>query len=143
MKFKKFLENKEDIEETLNLIPKKHLKFLDSFTLNYTCDNTLKGDSKSVGMLKNNKITISAPWYYSRQFTTLHEIAHVVWCKVLSKDQKKYWKKIFTEEKNKLNHPSIKQSYEEIFCMCYANFYSKHKLLTYDNDKWNKFIESI
>lgn len=143
MNFKKFFEDKKDIEDTLNLLPEKHIKLLDGFILNYTCNNTLKSDNKSVGILKNNKITISAPWNYSRQFTTLHEIAHIVWCKALSSDQKQSWKKIFNEEKNKIEHPSINQNYEEIFCMCYANHYSKHKLKTYENKKWDKFIENL
>lgn len=143
MNFKKFIEDKDDVQDTLNLIPKKHLKLLDGLIIKYTCNNTLNFDNKSIGMLKNNKITVSAPWHYSRQFTTLHEIAHIIWCKYLSDKQKETWKKIFLEEKNKIKHPSIKQNHEEIFCMAYANYYCKHKLQTYSNKKWEKFIKKI
>lgn len=143
MNFKKFFDNKKDIENTINLLPEKHVKLLDGVILNYTCNNTLNFDNKSVGMLKNNKIIISAPWHYSRQFTTLHEIAHIVWCKGLSTKQKEDWKKIFNQEKNKIKHPSIKQNHEEIFCMCYANYYSKHKLKTYENEKWYEFVKNL
>lgn len=143
MNFKKFFENSEDIKETLSFLPKKHLKFLQDLELKYTCNNTLDSSKKHVGILKDKKITVSAPWHYSRQFTTLHEIAHIVWCKALSEDQRKAWNKIFHDEKSRMRHSSVKQSAEEIFCMCYANYYSRHKLMTFKNSKWDKFIKNL
>lgn len=143
MNFKIFFENSEDINKTLAKLPKEHIKLLDGLILNYTCKNTLDYSKEHVGILKNKKITVSAPWNYSREFTTLHEVAHIVWCKGLSDEQKSNWKKLFNEEIKKMKHPSAKQSHEEIFCMCYANYYSRHKLLTFENDKWENFIKNL
>lgn len=149
MNFKLFLENSEhynsDIKKTLNKLPKKHRDLIKNYQIKFEPKNTLKNDSNHIGLIdeKNKIIKIAAPWNYSRSFTLLHEIAHAVWKYVVKEDQKKQWNKIFKEQKKNMKHDSINQSAEEIFAMAYANFYSKHKLLTYDNKAWNFFISKL
>jgi hypothetical protein len=139
LNFKIFLagEEKNDIENTISKLPKKHQEAINNIEIEYTCGNTLDFDKNHVGQIKNNKMVVSAPWNYSRQFTTLHEIAHVIWCKILNDKQKKEWAKI--SKKKKLKEKNI----EELFCMAYANYYSKHKLLIYKNKHWEIFIKKI
>jgi hypothetical protein len=140
LNFKIYLkENEQDIKSTLNNIPKNHVKLLKNFKIKYTCNNTLDFDKKHVGIIKNKKITVCAPWNYSRQFTTLHEIAHLVWCKILDKKNKEEWKKIIKQTGNKTKEKDP----EELFCMAYANYYSSHKLTTYRDKEWEKFIQSV
>jgi hypothetical protein len=148
MNFKIFLENLEtnskDIRQCIKKLPKKHADLIKDYKIKFEPNNTLKKSNKHVGFIDEEKKTISvaAPWNYSRSFTLLHEIAHAVW-KNLADEQKEEWKKIFLKEKNKMKNKSLNQNYEEIFAMAYANFYSKHKLLTYENKSWNKFIRKI
>lgn len=139
LNFKLFLEDKQDIKNTISKLPKDHIKLLNDLEIKYTCGNTLEFDEKHVGQIKNNKMIISAPWNYSRQFTTLHEIAHIVWCKILTKNKKEEWEKIVSKTKLKTKEKNT----EELFCMAYANYYSSHKLLTYDYYKWKEFIKSL
>ena len=80
---------------------------------------------------------VSAPWNYSRQFTTLHEIGHIIWCRILNEKQKKEWAKISKNKKIK------EKDKEELFCMAYANYYCKHPLLIYKNKDWENFIKKI
>jgi hypothetical protein len=141
LNFKKYLkedkESKKDIYNTISKLPKNHQKALNGLNIEYTCKNTLDFDKKHIGQLKGKEIIVSAPWNYSRQFTTLHEIAHVIWCKVLNEEQKKQWEKISKNKKVK------EKNKEELFCMAYANYYSKHKILIYQNKKWEDFIKKL
>lgn len=148
MNFKIFLENLEayskDVRQSIKKLPKKHADLIKGYKIKFEPNNTLKKDKKHVGFIDEEKktITIAAPWNYGRNFTLLHEIAHAVW-KYLGEEKKKEWKELFLREKKKMKNKSLNQNYEEIFAMAYANFYSKHKLLTYENKSWNKFIKSI
>ena len=149
MNFKLFLENSElydsDIKKTLNKLPKKHRILIKDYKIKFEPKNTLKNDSNHIGFIneKNKIIRIAAPWNYGRGFTLLHEVAHAVWKYIVTDEQKKEWNKIYKQEKKKIKHESINQSAEEIFAMVYANFYSKHKLMTYKNKIWNSFIEKL
>lgn len=148
--FKQFFENKQnqDLQKLLNKLPKKHKHLIKDMKFNYTGNNTLNGDKKHVGVIHKDKITVAAPWHYSREFTTLHEIAHMIWDHILSDEQKKKWSKLIKKNKSKLKKinmsaSSLNQNDEEIFSMCYANYYSKHKIITYFDPEWMKFIKSI
>ena len=43
--------------------------------------------------------------------------------------------------KKEISKSSLNQGAEEIFAMSYANYYSKHKILTYNHPKWMNFIK--
>lgn len=140
LKFKIFLnESESDLKDTISVLPEKHAKLLDGLKIKYTCGNTLDFDKKHVGQIKNDKMIISAPWNYSRQFTTLHEVGHLIWCQILDSKQKKEWKSIVKNTKTKIKEKNI----EELFCMAYANYYSKNKLVVYSHESWSEFIKSV
>ena len=142
MSFKIFLEKKEeekDIENLLNKLPKKHKDLLKNFNFKYTPGNTLDNDKDHIGVILKNKITVAAPWNYSRKFTTLHEIAHLIWEEIVTKEQKKEWSEIVKKTKGKQN-----QNNEELFCMAYGCYYSnKHCPRIHDHETWNEFIKKI
>lgn len=145
LEFKTFLEGEEEenVNKMIAKLPKKHQKLLDGYKFSYQKGNTLKGDDGHIGVIFKDKITVAAPWNYGREFTTLHEIAHLVWEYLITKEEKKTWEKLFkAEKKNMPKHDALDQNAEEIFCMCYACFYSKHKLMTYHNEKWMAFIKN-
>lgn len=151
MNFKLFLESEEqkeyskDLKQTMKKLPKDHCVLIKGYKIKFEPTNTLKNDSEHIGFIDEEKkiIRIAAPWNYGRNFTLLHEIGHAVWNKKLDEKKKKEWNVLFKKEKNKIKHKSLNQNAEEIFAMCYANFYSKHKILTYNNSKWMKFIDSL
>lgn len=129
-----------DVKKTLKKIPKKHFELIKKYKIHFEPNNTLKGDAKHIGFIdeKNKKIKIAAPWNYSREFTLLHEVAHAVWKYMLDRNDKKEWKKIVKNTKNKQN-----QNDEELFCMAYANYYAKHKVEIHNHETWNEFIKNI
>lgn len=137
--FKLFLEN-QDLKTTVNKLPNKFKKLIKNYKINFENGNTLKGDSEHVGVITNHptkKITVAAPWRYSREFTTLHEIGHLVWAE-LNDSKKKQWRKIVKNTKEKQN-----QNSEELFCMAFANYYAKHQIVIHHHDDWNRFISSL
>jgi hypothetical protein len=142
--FKIFLENSEaeeqkNTEELISVLPARHQKLLHKFKITYTPKNTLKGDNAHIGYIYKNKIVVAAPWNYSRKFTTLHEIAHLVWEYLVEKKQKQEWSKIVKGTKNRQ-----KQNEEELFCMAYGCFYSQdHCPRIHDHKEWNKFISKL
>lgn len=139
--FRQFLEDAEnnDVQETLHKLPKKHQLLVKGYKIKFQSGHTLKGDKQHVGYVDDGpkEIVIAAPWNYSRSFTFLHEIGHMVYSK-LEDNKKQEWKKIFSKTKKK-----PQQNAEEAFCMAYANFYSLHKVKTYDFPSWNNFIKEI
>ena len=149
MQFKLFLENEEkkNVKKMISLLPKGHQKLLDGYHFTFTPNNTLKGDNNHIGYIHKNKIVVAAPWNYGRGFTALHEIAHLVWEQKMTSELKKQWKKLFKSTIKefmktlpKRAHDSLKQNAEEIFAMTYANYYSKHHLMTYSHPEWMAFI---
>lgn len=144
MEFKQFITESEksldDIKDTLKKLPKSHKKLLDGFTYEFQPGNTMKGDNGHVGMIdgEKKKITLAAPHFYSREFTFLHELGHMVWVALLTPEQKKEWAKISKENPN-----TKKENDEENFCMAYACHYSKHHLTTYHLKSWMNFIKKI
>ncbi len=146
LEFKQFFlegeEEKENVDKMIAKLPKGHQKLLHGYKFRYQKGNTLKGDDGHIGVIFKDKITVAAPWNYGREFTTLHEIGHLVWEYLMTPELKKEWEKVFkAEKKNMEKSDSLDQNAEEIFCMCYACNYAKHKLHTYHNPKWMAFIE--
>jgi hypothetical protein len=138
--FRHFLENeeKENVNKMLAKLPKGHQKLLKGYKFHYTPGNTLKGDDEHIGFIHNDKIVVAAPWNYGREFTTLHEIAHLVWEKLMTPKLKKEWEAIVKRTKNKQD-----QNPEELFCMAYACHYAKHKVKVHDHPEWHDFIAKL
>lgn len=144
--FKIFLENIEDIEKTLNKIPKEHADLIRGYKIKFEPNNSLQGDDQHIGIIdeKEKTITIAAPWNYSREYTLLHEIAHAVWKFIVSKEKKTEWSDLLKKTKtNKEIKKNLDQNDEEIFCMVYAQHYAKNKLTKYDYQKLENFISKI
>lgn len=139
MTFRDFLESeeKENVKKMIAKLPKGHQKLLDGYKFKYTSGNTLDGDDEHVGLIHKDKITVAAPWNYGREFTTLHEVAHLVWEYKMTPKLKKEWSKIV-----KQNPKRQKQSDEELFCMAYACTYAKHKILVHHHPAWADFIRN-
>lgn len=142
MIFKDFVKqsDKKDVEKAIKKLPEKHKKLIKDYTLKFEEEFTLKKDPNHIGLIdeKNKLIIIASPWHYSREFTMFHEIAHAVWKYIVKKEEKKEWSKILENTKNKQN-----QNNEELFCMAYANYYSKHKVEIHNHKSWNEFIKKI
>ena len=153
MNFKIFLENEEqkNVLKLLHSLPKKHRTLLKGYKFKYTPNNTLAGDNNHIGYIHRDKIVVAAPWNYSRSFTTLHEIAHLVWEKLMDEKLKSKWsdlvKKTLPKQKEKFKHPAQKdaldQGVEEIFCMAYAASFSTHSPTIWYNDEWVKFMHEL
>jgi len=141
MNFKDFFiennkkEEKKSLVKTLKKIPKKHRDMLIDYDFKYQNGLTLKNDKENVGMMFNKNIVVCSPWLFSKEFTTLHEIGHVVWSK-LSQEKKQAWVKL--NNKNKITN-----IVEEDFCMYYASYYSDYSLNKYNKEDLLKFIKSI
>lgn len=131
-------EEQKNINSTLKKIPKKHRKLLNGFKVHFSPNNTIKGDHNHIGYIFKNKIQIAAPWNYGREFTFLHEIAHLFWEKIITKDKKEKWSKVVKKNKHRL-----KQNDEELFCMAYANTYARHKIKAHSNNSWEHFIKNL
>ena len=129
-------EEEKNVKATLKKIPKEHAALIKDFNLKFTPNNTLKNDKNHIGFIHKKNIVVAAPYNYGREFTLLHEIAHMVWEKLVSKELKIKWNNLYKKYKKKL-----KQNSEEIFCMVYANIYVRHKLETYDNKELEDFIK--
>jgi type II secretory pathway component PulC len=130
-------------------LPKSHQNLLHGYKFKYTPNNTLKNDKGHIGYIWKDKIVVAAPWNYSRSFTTLHEIAHLVWEYKMTPELKKEWSKLVKKHKKeqkenipKKSRDALDQNEEEIFSMTYATLYSKHPVITYYNKDWMEFISS-
>ena len=145
MNFKLFYESitpieKDDLKETLGKIPKEHRNIIKGYSFFCKSGNTLK-DGEHVGYndLMNKRIVIATPWNYSREFTLLHEIAHLVWDRFVKPNDKKVkkWNKLVSSTKDK-----VKQNNEELFCHTYANYYVKNKVNNHHHEAWYDFIKN-
>lgn len=144
--FKLFLESEEDknIKSTLKKIPRHHAKLVDGYTFTFKGGNTLPGDDSHIGYMdrKPKEICIAAPWNYGREFTFLHEIAHLVLDKLVPNELKKKWVEI-VKRTNKGEDEALHQSPEELFCMAYAQHYADNKMVKYNYPEWMHFIEQL
>ena len=144
MDFKHFLIAESaamtDVNQTLGKIPKKHRALFKGYKYVFEPNHTLNGDDDHIGFVdeENKTIKICAPWNYGREYTLLHEIAHGVWKYEVTKKEKKEWKKIVKNTKDKQN-----QGAEELFAMAYANAYAHRKIQIHTHPKWEKFITKI
>jgi hypothetical protein len=147
--FRIFWENEEEenVKATISKLPKRHQKLLHGYKFKYTPRNTLKGDNDHIGYIHKDKIVVAAPWNYSREMVTLHEIAHLVFEQLMNVNLKKEWSKLIAKTKNKQKNDqhkrcqsALEQNDEEIFAMTYAATYAKHPPKTYINKDWQKFI---
>lgn len=159
LNFQDFLESHQnfmsDAKKAILKIPKAHQKLVKGYTFKSEGGNTLAGDAGHIGELdeKKRRIKVAAPWYHSREFTFLHEIAHLVWEHIVTDELKSKWMQIVKKTKNKQNHNSHKfmkyknsgldQNVEELFCMAYSAAYAKNPPVIYANQEWSKFIEDL
>jgi len=153
MNFKLFLETEEskNVERMLDMIPEKHRQLLNGYKFRYTPGNTLKGDNQHIGYIHHDKIVVAAPWNYSRMFTTLHEIAHLVYEYMMTKNLRKEWSELVEKTKKqqiakfdkKAQKKALMQNDEEIFSMAYAAHYSTHPPIIWVNNEWSKFMKKL
>lgn len=140
MEFRLFLENEEkkNLEATIKKLPKSHQSLLRGFHVKYQSGNTIKGDEGHIGFIQGNKIVVAAPWNYSREYTTLHEIGHLVYERLCSKEWKNKWKIVV-----KQNPHRQKQDDEELWCMAYANYFALHKNVTHTHPAWQNYMKNF
>ncbi len=141
MDFSQFLleaeEEEKNIQAMLKKLPKKHAALMKGFKFKYVPGNTLKGDDEHIGLIQGKTVTVAGPWNYGREFTTLHEIGHMVFEKLMTPKLKKAWAEV--AKKN----PKQNQDHdEENFCMAYAATYTKHPPTTHYHSSWIQFIKN-
>jgi len=131
-------EEEKNLQKTIAKLPEKYQKLLKNFNIKLTCKNTLNGDKDHIGVIHKFDIEVAAPWNYGREFTFLHEVAHLIWEKLITEDQKKEWKRLAPLYKNK-----PKMNEEELFCMFFASVYANHHVKTYSQPKLTAFIKNL
>jgi hypothetical protein len=138
--FKTFLESEEkkNVEAMIAKLPKGHQKLLNGYKIKYTPGNVLNGDDGHIGYIHKDKIVVAAPWNYGREFTTLHEIGHLVYEYLCDKKWRDEWKKTV-----KKNPKRQKQNDEELFSMAYACYFAKHKIKVHDHPAWHDYMEKF
>lgn len=143
-------EEADNVKAMIRNLPKGHAALLDGYKFKYQGGNTMKGDDGHIGQIFKDKITVAAPWNYGREFTTLHEIAHLVYEYLMTSELKKKWAELVKTTKQqhvkdvkKVNQKvdALAQNPEELFCMAYAATYAKHKPVVYSNLAWIEFIK--
>jgi hypothetical protein len=140
-------EEKDDIVKTLSKLPPSHRNRVKGFDWKFQGGNTLSGDQQHVGYMdsQEKEIAVAAPWNYGREFTALHEIAHTIW-ESLPPEVQKQWFHVVKNTKPSAdgqNNDSLNQNPEELFCMSYACYYAKHKIVTYYKPEWMNFIKNL
>jgi len=144
MDFKNFLLTEgyeQDLKKTLAKIPKKHKALIRGYKFKFQPGNELKGEHDSIGLINRNTkvVTVAAPWNYGREYTVLHEIAHLIW-ETLNEKQQTRWREIVKK------HPSEdkpRQSNEEYFAMAYASAYAHNQIKKFCIPAWHKFIQGL
>lgn len=128
-------EEEKNVQATLKKLPAKHRALVSGFNVKFTGGNTLHGDDDHIGVIDDDEITVAAPWHYGREFTFLHEIAHMVHEKLLSEKWRTEWANVVKKNPNRQ-----KQNAEELFCMAYACHFAKHKIHVHYHPAWEKFM---
>jgi hypothetical protein len=132
----------QEVRDTIRKLPKAHQALVKGYKFKFQGGCTLKGEKDAIGMIHLNndekkEIHVAAPWNYSRCFTMLHEIGHLVWENKMTPKLKITWKSIVKKTKKKLN-----QSAEELFCMAYACHYTGDRCTKiHDHKTWHEFIK--
>ena len=141
--FRQFVKEDEDVAKTLAKLPKQHQEMVKGYQFLFEPGNTLKGDKGHVGMIVNMPkkiVRIAAPWNYGREFTLIHEIAHIVYeVYIRNTPLEKEWEKIALSVKDrKKDEPP-----EELFCHAYANHFAKNKIVIHNHPEWDHFIARV
>lgn len=141
--FKQFVTEDEDVSKTLAKLPAHHRELLKGYKFLFEPHNTLQGDDGHVGMIVNQPkkiIRIAAPWNYGREFTVLHEIAHIIYeMFVRGTELEQAWAKLALSEPNrKKDEPP-----EELWCHCYASMFVKYPPMIHHHAEWVEFIKKI
>jgi hypothetical protein len=138
--FKRFVNEDEDVQKTIAKLPRHHQILVKGYKFQFEPGNTLKGDDGHVGMIVNKPekiIRIAAPWRFGREFTLLHEIAHLVYeFYVRGTPLEVEWGRIEKSTPNKKENESA----EENFCHAYANVYASMKITIHTHPEWKEFI---
>ena len=135
------MKDNADIEDSLAKLPKGHRKLVHGFHIKLEPGNTLHGDDGHVGVVMTSpkkQIKVAAPFNYGREFTLLHEAAHIIW-QVYVKGTKweKEWSQVCKLNKNrKKDEPD-----EENWCHAYSNHFVKHKIVTHTCPEWDDYME--
>ena len=147
MSFKEYLiksedSYKEEIQKTLNKLPKGHSALIRGFKIEFQGGNTLKGDIEHVGLVdvEKKKIIIAAPWNYGKSHCLLHELGHLVYAKFMTSDLIKEWQKIVKSTKMKKED---RQPLEELFAHAYSNYHEKNPVVKFDFPGWREFIKNL
>lgn len=144
MNFKIFVETTEyekDLQKTLKKLPVKFRNLVKGYQLKFQSGNTLKGDQEHIGIInpKKKTLTVCAPYNYSREYTILHEIGHLVWG-TLNANTRDTWRKILKKHPSKDNQ---KQSAEEYFAMAFSDTYANNSVSKFNIQQWHSFIKYI
>lgn len=141
--FKKYIKDYEDVEKSINQLPKKFRKLAHGFHIKLEPGHTLPGDNSHVGVVMTNpknQIKLATPWNYPREFTFFHEIGHLVFEKyVRGTDLEKKWKELCSKTKDKKKD----EPPEELFCHAFAATYCKYPPKIHYHDEWVKFIKAL
>lgn len=144
--FRLFVEGSDasraDLRRTLAKLPAAHRRLVSGYAWKFEGGNTLAGDRDHVGLLDASKktITVAAPWNYGREYSILHEIAHLVWVRLLDAGQRGRWREL---ARSTPMRPADRQGAEELFCMAYAATFTKHPPTTYHHGAWETFVRSL
>ena len=146
MKFKTFYtlaeQHDNEVKQTLEKIPKNHRTLVKGYDFKFQGGHELKNDDGNIGCVdrKEKTVTVAAPWNYGREYTTLHEIGHLVWDRFMDKKRRSQWEKIVKSTPMK---KTDRQNPEELWSMAYANYFAKNKIVKFTHDTWDKFVAKI
>jgi len=141
--FKGFVKEDEDVGKTIAKLPKRIQALVKGYKFLFEPGNTLHNDDGHVGIIVNKPkkiIRIAAPWRYSREFTVLHEIAHLVYeAYIRNTELEKQWSGVVKANKNrKKDEPD-----EENFCHAFAAYYCDHPPVVHHNEEWRNFMSKL
>lgn len=141
--FKKYVTEDGDVAKTIAKLPPQYQELVRGYKFLFEPRNTLEGDDGHVGVISNHPkkiIKVAAPWRYSREFTVLHEVAHLVYeTFIRGTPLEKQWEKLALSVKNrKKDEPA-----EELFCHGFAATYCDHPPVIHYHDEWVKFIKNL
>lgn len=141
--FKQFVTEDDEVATTLGKLPPHHRLLVKGYKFLFEPHNTLKGDDGHVGMIVNQPkkvIRIAAPWNYGREFTVIHEIAHLVYeVYVRGTNVEKEWAKLALSTKDRKKDESA----EELFCHCYASMFVKYPPQIHHHPEWVDFMKRV
>lgn len=128
-----------DVKDTIESLPKCFQKLVKGFKVKFLSTDTLPKNKENIGYIQGDKIVVCNPYYYSRQFTFLHEIGHMVYTYYIHKTKfEQEWKDILSKVKNKIN-----QNAEEQFCHFFASFYCRYPLVKHSHPEYEKFFKKL